>query len=145
MTAPRIPRVVFDTNTVVSALVFTGGRLAWLRLHWRDGGCLSLICRTTVTELIRVLAYRKFQLSAERRLELQGDYLPYCSTIDPKERCPISCRDARDRPFLDLAHSGKADALVTGDEDLLALARQTKFAIETPEAYRRRVSGADRA
>jgi hypothetical protein len=29
------PRVGFDTTVVVSALLFTGGRLAWLRAHWR--------------------------------------------------------------------------------------------------------------
>lgn len=140
MTLPPIARVVFDTNTVVSALAFTGSRLAWLRLDWRDGSCIPLVSRPTVTELIRVLAYRKFQLSEERRLELQGDYLPYCCKVDPKESHPILCRDSHDQPFLDLAHCGKADLLVTGDEDLLALAGQTKFVIEAPESYRQRIS-----
>lgn len=141
MTSPPIPRVVFDTNTVISALVFTGGSLAWLRLHWRGGRCVPLVSRTTVSELIRILAYSKFKLSAERSLELQSDYLPFCMNIDSEERCPISCRDARDQPFPDLAHRGKADVLVTGDDDLLALAGQTSFIIESPGAYRRRVSG----
>jgi predicted nucleic acid-binding protein len=43
--------------------------------------------------------------------------------------------------FLDLAHSGKADSLVSGDRDLLVLAGKTKFLIETPEEYRRRAEG----
>jgi len=140
MTGQPVLRVVFDTNTVLSALVFSASRLAWLRLHWRDGACVPLVSRVTVTELIRILEYSKFRLSAERRLELQGDYLPYCETINPVEKCPILCRDAKDQPFLDLADCGKADLLVTGDDDLLALAGQTKFVIETPEAYRQRVS-----
>ena len=139
------PRVVFDTNTVVSSLVFTSGRLAWLRLHWRVGGCIPLISRATAKELIRVLAYSKFMLSAERCLELQSDYFPHCENVDPLEKCPVSCRDPKDQPFLDLAHSGKASLLVTGDEDLLALAGQTEFLIETPEAYRCRISGGERA
>ncbi len=138
MTVQPVPRVVFDTNTVVSALVFTTSRLAWLRLHWRDYACVPLVSRATVAELIRILAYSKFQLSVERRLELQGDYLPYCEQFDPTEKCPVSCRDAKDQPFLDLAHCGKAGLLVTGDEDLLALAGQTAFVIETPEEYRGR-------
>jgi hypothetical protein len=54
----------------------------------------------------------------------------------------VVCRDASDQPFLDLAQSGKADLLVTGDDDLLILARQTAFLIEAPEDYRRRVSSA---
>jgi predicted nucleic acid-binding protein len=47
----------------------------------------------------------------------------------------------KDQLFLDLAQSGKADLLVTGDDDLLALAGQMAFLIETPETYRRRISG----
>ncbi|MDQ1302499.1 MAG: putative toxin-antitoxin system toxin component, family, partial [Pseudomonadota bacterium] len=31
----RPPRVVIDTNLVLSALVFAGGRLAPLRLAWQ--------------------------------------------------------------------------------------------------------------
>lgn len=141
MTVRPVPRVVFDTNTVVSALIFTQGSLAWLRWHWRDGGCVPLVSGATVAELMRVLAYSKFHLSIEKCLELLADYLPYCETVDPAERCPIRCRDAKDQTFLDLAQSGKAGILITGDEDLVALAGQTVFVIETPEAYRRRVSG----
>jgi predicted nucleic acid-binding protein len=46
--------------------------------------------------------------------------------------------------FLDLAHSGNADLLVTGEDDLLLLAGQTEFVIETPQAYRQRVSALDK-
>jgi uncharacterized protein len=133
------PRVVFDTTTVVSALLFANGRLAWLRQHWRDGGSTPLISRVTAAELTRVLGYPKFQLSQDDRRELLADYLPYCEVIELTEECVSVCRDENDQPFLDLAQSGKADLLVSGDQDLLALAGQTTFLIETPEAYRRRI------
>ena len=142
LTRSPVLRVVFDTNTVVSALVFTTSRLAWLRMHWRAGVCIPLISRATVTELLRVLAYSKVRLSTERCLELQSDYLPYCRIVESIENCQASCRDPQDQPFLDLAHSGGAEVLVTGDEDLLALRSQTGFAIETPESYRHRISAA---
>ncbi|MHB8304140.1 MAG: putative toxin-antitoxin system toxin component, PIN family [Acidobacteriaceae bacterium] len=134
--------VVFDTTTAVSALLFVNGRLAWLRRHWREGGCVPLVCRTTVAELTRVLAYPKFRLAAEERHELLADYIPYCEVVEPTERCAAVCRDGKDQPFLDLAQSGHAEVLVTGDHDLLVLAGQTRFRIETPEAYRQRTSGA---
>ena len=136
-----VPRVVFDTNTVISTLVFDLRSLVWLRQHWRDGGCVPIVSYATVTELTRVLGYAKFRLSAEKCLQLQADYLPYCEAVDPTGKCPVQCRDAKDQRFLDLAESGKADILVTGDDDLLVLAAQTSFVIETPEEYRRRVSG----
>jgi len=136
------PRVVFDSSTVVPALLFANGRLAWLRTHWRDGSCVPLISRLTAAELTRVLRYPKFGLSAEDCRELLADYLPYCEVIEPTKRCALVCRDKNDQPFLDLAQSGKADFLASGDKDLLSLVGQTTFVIETAEAYCRRVSGA---
>jgi uncharacterized protein len=129
------PRIVFDTNAVVSALLISAGRLAWLRDHWKQGECVPLISRTTASELLQVLAYPKFKLSPEDRLELLGDYLPFCDTVESIHACPQTCRDPRDQAFLDLAYRGSADVLVTGDRDLLALNDWTHFSIASPESY----------
>jgi uncharacterized protein len=129
-------RVVFDTTTVVSALLFQSGRLSWLRRHWQEGDCPPLVSHATILELTRVLTYPKFALSLEDRRELLAEYLPYGRTVERIRKCPITCRDAKDQPFLDLAYSGEADFLVTGDRDLLVLAGRTLFRIVTPEAYR---------
>lgn len=134
-------RVVFDTSTVVSALLFATGRLSWLRQHWREGECVPLICPVTAAELSRVFAYPKFGLSAEDRRELLADYLPYCEIAEVSRRCKAQCRDPKDQPFLDLAQSSNAVALVSGYRDLLVLDGQTEFRIETPEAYRQRILG----
>ena len=130
------PRVVFDTNTVVSALLFRVGRLAWLRLHWAEGGCVPLISHETAGEMTRVLGYPKFQLSIEDRRELLAECLPYCEIVPVQDRCPAVCRDTKDQMFLDLAQSGNADVLVSGDRDLLELAGETVFRIQAPEVYR---------
>jgi putative PIN family toxin of toxin-antitoxin system len=92
-------------------------------------------------ELARVLAYPKFQLASRRCMELFSLYVSCCETIDLTHRCPVLCRDPKDQQLLDLAHSGNAGVLVTGDDDLLALAGQTAFVIEAPGAYRSRVFG----
>jgi uncharacterized protein len=128
--------VVFDTNVVLSALLFPSGRLAWLRAHWREGVAVPLVSPATTRELTRVLNYSKFRLSEQYRVEALALYLPYCESLDPLSRCPIWCRDPKDQPFLDLAESGNADILVSGDSDLLVLAGQTQFLIETPESHR---------
>ncbi len=132
-------RVVFDTNVVLSALLFPTGRLAWLRQHWREGGASPLVSPATALELMRVIAYSKFRLSEQYRNELLMLYIPYCERLNPTDKCPVLCRDPKDQSLLDLAESGKADVLMTGDEDLLVLAGMTGFLIETPEAYRRRI------
>ena len=104
---------------------------------------MPLISPATGRELTRVLGYPKFRLSEQYRMELLTMYLPYCEILDRVGKCPIKCRDPKDQPFLDLGHSGKADLLITGDDDLLSLAGKTAFLIETPVAYRHRFSGAE--
>lgn len=132
-------RVVFDTGTVISALLFQKGRVAWLRRHWAKGDCTPLVSRATAEELIRVLSYPKFRLSTAEGHELLAGYLVHCETVHGVRRHPVVCRDAGDQAFLDLAYSGQAAVLVTGDGDLLELAGRTDFAIETPAAYHRRI------
>ena len=133
-----IPRVVLDTNLVLSALVFSGGRVAALRRAWQSGVFTPLVSRETAAELVRVLAYPKFRLAPEDRQVLLADYLPHCATVTiPARRpsVPASCRDPFDEPFLLLAVAGNADALVTGDQDLLSLAGQFSCPIVTAEAF----------
>ena len=120
---PSAPRVVLDTNLVLSALVFGGGKTGAPRLAWQEGRILPLIATATADELLRALGYPKFKLSAAEQEELLADYLPWCETVTipaPAPDTPI-CRDPFDLPFLELALAGQAQYLVTGDADLLAL------------------------
>lgn len=133
----RPPRIVIDTNVALSALVFSGGRMEALRRAWQAGKCVPLVSGTTTSELLRVLAYPKFKLAAAERVELLADYLPYCTTVLLPAKLPptIQCRDANDLPFLHLAAVGKADYLVSGDDDLLSLAGQFVCPILTPDEF----------
>lgn len=137
------PRVVIDTNLVLSALVFAQGRLMPLREAWQGRRIQPLVSRDTAAELIRVLAYPKFRLAPEEQQELLADYLPYCETVmipDPPPPTP-ACRDVFDVPFLQLAVAGKADFLVTGDQDLLALAGTFFCPIITAESLIQQLEG----
>ena len=129
-------RVVFDTNTVISALLFGGG-LSWLVDHWRSGAAVTLVSRATANELLRVLRYPKFGLSDDNIEVFAARYLPFAERIEVDESAFAlpACRDPNDRMFLALAGAGRADTLVTGDDDLLILRGNTQFSIETPEQY----------
>lgn len=133
----RAPRVVLDTNVVLSALVFTQGRLTPLRHVWQDARCRPLVSNATAAELLRALAYPKFKLSAAEQQELLADYLPYCATVRMPVKLPAipHCRDPFDAPFLQLASAGKADYLITGDKDLLSLASRFTCPIITAEQF----------
>ena len=118
-----IPRVVIDTNLVLSTLVFAG-KTAKLRQAWQQKRFIPLVSRATTKELIRVLAYPKFKLTSGEQEDLLFDYLPFCETISMPTQLPKipSCRDVFDEPFLLLAVVGNADYLITGDQDLLSIA-----------------------
>lgn len=130
-------RVVLDTNAVLSALVFGGNTAARLRQAWQHHRFVPLASTATVQELIRVLAYPKFRLDAAEQHELLADYLPWVSSVHIPRPAPAipACRDPFDIPFLHLAAAGRADALVSGDKDLLSLAGQTRFSIIAPGAF----------
>jgi uncharacterized protein len=131
------PRAVLDTNVVLSALLFSRGRLARLPLEWRQASFHPLVSRATAEELMRTLAYPKFKLTVEEQRELLADYLPYCTTVDMPGKPPRTppCRDAFDVPFLQLAVVGNADYIVTGDRDLLSLKGRISSGIVTAEAF----------
>ncbi len=122
---------------MLSALVFGKGTPARLRAAWMGGHFLPLVSTATAQELVRVLTYRKFHLDAQEQQELLADYLPYAAAVRVPQPPPTvpACRDPFDLPFLHLAAAGRAEALVTGDADLLILARVGRCPIMTPEAF----------
>ena len=133
-------RLVLDTNVLVSALLFPTGTVSWLRDAWQSQTVVPLASRETTVELIRVLSYPKFQLTDNEREDLLADYLPWCETVSVSEPPAVpECRDPFDRPFLELALAGRADALVTGDEDLLVLAPLFSVPILTPHELKERL------
>ncbi|GAB6051677.1 putative toxin-antitoxin system toxin component, PIN family [Magnetospira thiophila] len=132
------PRLVFDTNVLLSALLFHQGSVAWLRQAWQSDTVRPLASRDTTEELIRVLTYPKFKLTDMDREELLGDYLPWCETVNVSANTKVpDCRDPSDRPFLALAIAAEADALITGDKDLLELTDDFKVPILTPAAFKK--------
>ena len=136
-------RLVLDTNVVVSALVFRGGRLSWLRDAWAGTGIVPLVSAETLAELIRVLAYPRFRLSVDEQKSAVTHYMQRAEAIkSPRTRARIpACRDPKDEMFLRLAYAAKADALVTGDADLLVLAGQSRIAIIEPSELRQMTGG----
>lgn len=114
-------RVVLDTNVFVSALIF-GGRVGMLRELWKTGRMVPLVSKETFAEFRRVLSYPKFKLSLrEIRAILNEEILPFVEPVEITEQVTSVCRDPHDDMFLAVAACGRAQYLVTGDQDLLVL------------------------
>ena len=131
-------RVVLDTNVAVSALLFRTGRLGWLREAWETGRVVPVVSATTIAELVRVLGYRKFKLSNDEAKNLLADYMEHAEAIGEVRRSVRlpKCRDEDDRAFLRLAYAARVDALVTGDNDLLAVAAESRIPVLSPDDFR---------
>ena len=134
----RLRRAVIDTNVVVSAFVFRAGTLAWLREAIVNGALIPLVSNDTLAELVRVLAYPRFGLTPEDRESVIVHYMEHAEAIkQPRTRARLPrCRDPHDEIFIRLAYAAKADAVVTGDGDLLALAPESRIPILSPAAFR---------
>jgi putative PIN family toxin of toxin-antitoxin system len=122
--------------------LFPTGRLSWLPDRWAAGEIRPLVSRTTADELIRVLAYPKFALTRDEIDAVLGAYLPFTESVTKRgsKKTPLpECDDPADQEFLRLALEGAAQALVTGDDDLLRLRGRTPFDIVTPAELRDRL------
>lgn len=138
-------RVVLDTNVLISTLVFQSETLSWLLEAWQKNAIRPLVSRETTNELFRVLCYPKFGLSANERENLLLDYLSWCETVVISNPPVVpQCRDPSDRPFLELALIAQADALVTGDNDLTAIATDFSIPILTPREFHERLTSVKR-
>ncbi len=86
-------------------------------------------------ELEEVLTRRKFE--GKIALVDRAGLLLIVRAFEP---VPIQftvtdCRDPKDNKFLELALSGKADLILTGDQDLLALHPWRGISILSPSDY----------
>ena len=130
-------KVVLDTNVMVSALLKRDSIPARILTAVWDGQLQLLSSAPLLEELLRVLNYpkiRKRLLAASIEIDQFLELLPFFVTeVVPDDGSALMPRDPADRMVLATLIAGSADWLVTGDEDLLALADQ--FPILTPTAF----------
>jgi putative PIN family toxin of toxin-antitoxin system len=95
-----------------------------------------LISAATITELDDVLRRPKFDeyVSEAQRLEFLATLIERAEAITVVD-VVMECRDPDDDKFLELAVSGKATHIVTGDADLLALHPFRGIAIVRPQSF----------
>jgi putative PIN family toxin of toxin-antitoxin system len=115
------PLWVLDTNTLISRLLAPGGVAAQAVDHALAHGVL-LVSEATLDELVSVLDRPKFDpyLSRDERRQFIA-LLGGVSLVVPVPHTIRACRDPKDDKFLDVALTGHAKAIITGDKDLLVL------------------------
>lgn len=130
-------RVVVDTNVFVSRLILPQSFPAQA-LRRAEREARLLISDATLYELAEVLSRTKFDryVSLENRKSFI-QRLGQIAELIPIIQIVRECRDQRDDKFLELALNGRADMIVTGDVDLLAMHPWRGVAILSPADYLR--------
>jgi putative PIN family toxin of toxin-antitoxin system len=133
-------RCVLDTNVIVSAVLLAGSVPRQAFDKALDEGTI-LISAPVLLELTEVLSRRKLNkyFLEEERMRFLVALLKEIELIEITEAVN-DCRDAKDNKFLELAASGRADYVVSGDEDLLVLNPFRGVPILTPREFVSRVS-----
>jgi len=127
-------RCVLDTNVLVSALLVPGSKpRRALDRAFQEGKVL--LSFATLAELYDVLQRKQFRRYIEEdvrsfiaALARESDWIDVNVQIN-------ACRDPKDNKFLEIALSGRATHLITGDADLLVLDPFQGIRILSPQEF----------
>ena len=124
-------RVVFDTNVLFSALTAKG--FCEEVVDEAVGECVLIWSNPLRQELEAVLA-RRHEIGPATRAALDA-YVDICEFVEPEPLPARVCRDKDDDVALATAVAGRAQIVVTGDEDLLALKKFGDVRILSPRQF----------
>ena len=131
-------RAVVDTNILVRALIRPQGTVGPVLIRLRQGDYTLLYAPLLLEEVVDVLnrprLRHKYGLTGADIRTVVSLLLLRGELVTPAE--PITaCRDPRDDKFLEVAVAGKANVIVSGDEDLLVLHPFREIPIVTPAQF----------
>ena len=126
-------RVVFDTNIFISALILPGSSAEKAILKVIEGSDELIISHDIIDEVLTVLS-NKFSRNREALSRTAINLAEIGRIVKPTERIGIF-QDEPDNRILECATAGKADAIVTGDKEMLKLGKYGGIKIITLKDY----------
>ena len=132
---PSQQRLVIDANVIVSSVLSVQGK-ARQALNLAVANGIVLMSNDTFAELSEVLLRSKFDQYSNRakREAFLDQLLGLVEFVEIIEQID-ECRDPKDNKYLELAVSGEADLIVTGDDDLLVLHPFRQISIVRIQAF----------
>lgn len=126
---------VIDTNVLMSGIIFpfSDARRAAERAFRTMKILTSIENMAECREVVRREKFDRY-VSREVRVESMEDFIVAMKITRITTSLSV-CRDIKDDKILELAVSGFADLIITGDKDLLSLHPFQGISILTPQAY----------
>ncbi|MFN7906276.1 MAG: putative toxin-antitoxin system toxin component, PIN family [Pseudobdellovibrionaceae bacterium] len=129
-----VKRVVVDTNVVISALT-AGGTPQKIIHAWITGEFVAVMSTELRQEINSVFNRSKFiKLDRARRM-LLGTLFNQALMVLPQPIDEVVFSDENDHFLLELATTGQATFIVTGDKDLLKTKRVKGIEILNPSQF----------
>lgn len=131
----REARYVFDTNVIISALLFERSKPAQALQYVLTNGKV-LLSLDLLEELNDVIGRERFNryVTREERGEFLEAFVERAILIEIIETVK-ECRDSKDDKILELALNGKANSIISGDQDLLVLNPFRGIVVLTAEEF----------
>jgi putative PIN family toxin of toxin-antitoxin system len=128
-------RFVIDTNILISAILINSSTPDYAYKKAKKQRKI-LFSELTFEELRKIIIRHKFDkyILPKTRHEFINKLRKESEFIDIVEEIK-ECRDEKDNKFLELAVSGNADFIITGDNDLLVLNPFRNIKIITPKSF----------
>ena len=133
----RKAKVVLDTNVIVSGLLSKEGNPARILELWKKGAFTLIISQPLYEEIISTITKLKPKYKIPATL-IKGlaELLRDRSLWVELRHIPETTRDPKDDMVVATAVAAKADFLITGDKDILALGRShRKVKIRKPADF----------
>ncbi len=122
-----LPVLVLDTNIVLDVWVFSDAAAAPLALGLPRGQWQWLATTPMRMELARVLEYPQIVKSLAHHQRSAAQVLAYFDThatmVPVAPKAPVTCKDADDQKFIDLAVAHRATVL-SKDKAVLCMAKR---------------------
>ena len=136
-------RVVLDANVIISALIRPDSAPGRILRAAVEGTAVRLVTSDPLLEELRAaLQYHRLQRYLKMSERDKWAFVILLEQIaDPVNLrdypAPGICRDRDDEPYLQTALAGRADYIVSGDGDLLALKAVEHMPIIRPSDFER--------
>ncbi|MBN1694508.1 putative toxin-antitoxin system toxin component, PIN family [candidate division WOR-3 bacterium] len=127
-------KVVFDTNVLISAILFGGSPRKCLELAI-EGEIELYISKEIISEIEGVLAREKFNIAEENIRYIISSLDSIAELVSPKIKLDIIKKDPQDNTLLECAIESEADFIISGDAHLLELSEFRKIKILKPADF----------